>query len=138
MSQLSEELNYDGRHHVIIAYILWLFGFLGCHRFYLGRPISGTIYFFTFGLLGVGWIIDLFLIPSMVRETKFEYFPGKVDYSVSWICLSFFGIFGIHRLYMGKIITGILYFLTGGLFAFGYIYDLWTLNEQIDDINKGA
>ena len=134
---MNQNTEYDGRHHVLIAYILWLFGFLGCHRFYLGRPISGTVYFFTLGIFGIGWIIDIFLIPSMVRDTKFEYFPGKVDYSIGWICLTFFGVFGIHRIYMGKIFTGILYFLTGGLFTIGYVYDLWTLNEQIDDINKG-
>ncbi len=50
-------------HLKSIGYILWLFGFLGAHRFYYGKPISGTIYFFTLGLLGIGWIVDLFLIP---------------------------------------------------------------------------
>ena len=135
-NKYNHEVDYDGRHHSIVAYILWFFGFLGCHRFYLGKPKTGTLYFFTFGLFGVGWIIDIFLIPSMVKETKFEYYPGEVDYSVSWICLSFFGVIGIHRFYMGKLLTGLLFLLTGGLFGFGYIYDLWTLNEQIDDINK--
>ena len=53
-------------HNIIIGYLLWIFGFLGAHRFYYGKPISGTIYFFTLGLLGIGWLIDLFLIPSMV------------------------------------------------------------------------
>jgi formate-dependent nitrite reductase membrane component NrfD len=30
--------------------------------------VTGTIWFFTLGLLGIGWIIDLFLIPSMDRQ----------------------------------------------------------------------
>jgi hypothetical protein len=32
---------------------------------------------------------------------------------------------------MGKWLTGILYFLTLGLFGMGYLYDYWTLNDQI-------
>ena len=47
-------------HSLAVGYLLWIFGFLGAHRFYFGRPISGTIYFFTLGLLFIGWIVDLF------------------------------------------------------------------------------
>ena len=28
-----------------IGYLLWIFGFMGAHRFYYGRPVSGTIWF---------------------------------------------------------------------------------------------
>lgn len=136
-NEIIESRPYDGTHHVLVAYILWLFGFTGSHRFYLGKPISGTIYFFTFGLLGIGWIIDVFFIPSMVTKAALEDYPGEKDYSVSWVLLTFFGVFGIHRFYLGKVFTGIIYLLTGGLFIVGYIYDLWTLNEQIEDINRG-
>jgi TM2 domain-containing membrane protein YozV len=126
-------------HSAAIGYILWIFGFLGCHRFYFGRPISGTIYFFTLGLLGIGWIIDLFLIPGMEREADIRFTPGPIDYNLAWILLVFLGFFGIHRMYMGKWLTGILYLLTGGLFGLGYIYDMWTLNDQITLINgRGA
>ena len=52
-----------------VAYLLWFFlGFLGAHRFYLGRMGTGLIYLFTFGLCGFGLIYDLFVIPRMVRE----------------------------------------------------------------------
>ena len=30
-------------HSKIIGYILWIFGFTGSHRFYYGKPVSGTI-----------------------------------------------------------------------------------------------
>lgn len=53
-----------------VTYLLWLlggFGFLGLHRFYLGRWVSGLIWLFTFGLLGFGAILDIFLIPGMVK-----------------------------------------------------------------------
>lgn len=54
---------------ILIAYILWFFfGYLGVHRFYCGRYISGTIWLFTGGLFGIGWLIDIFLIPGMVID----------------------------------------------------------------------
>ena len=122
-------------HNIIIGYLLWVFGFLGAHRFYYGKPITGTIYFFTLGLLGIGWLIDLFLIPSMDRKADIKYTQGDIDYDISWLLLTFLGIFGVHRLYMGKWITGIIYLLTGALLGLGYIYDYWTLNSQINELN---
>jgi len=123
-------------HSKTMGYILWLFGFTGSHRFYFGRPVSGTIYFFTFGLLLIGWIVDLFLIPSLDREANLRFREGRIDYNFAWILLTFLGIFGVHRMYMGKWLSGILYFLTGGVFLIGYVYDYWTLNDQIASINS--
>jgi TM2 domain-containing membrane protein YozV len=122
-------------HNIIIGYLLWIFGFTGAHRFYYGRPITGTIYFFTLGLLGIGWLIDLFLIPSMDRKADIEYTQGNIDYDVCWLLLTFLGLIGVHRMYMGKWITGIIYLLTGALLGVGYIYDYWTLNSQINELN---
>jgi TM2 domain-containing membrane protein YozV len=55
---------------------------------------------------------------------------------VAWLLLTFLGIFGIHRFYMGKWGTGILYLLTGGLFLIGVLYDFCTLNTQISEQNS--
>jgi TM2 domain-containing membrane protein YozV len=125
-------------HSKTIGYLLWLVGFTGAHRFYYGKPISGTIWFFTLGLLGVGWIIDLFLIPGMDRQADLRFVAGPVDYSVAWLLLTFLGLFGVHRFYLGKWGTGLLYLLTGGLFFIGCLYDYWTLNTQISEINHAA
>jgi TM2 domain-containing membrane protein YozV len=126
----------DDTHSKLIGYLLWIFGFIGAHRFYYGRPISGTLYFFTLGLFFIGWIVDLFLIPSMDRAADQRYRGAGKSYNLSWILLTFLGIFGLHRFYLGKWITGIIWLLTGGLFLFGLLYDLWTLNTQIDDVNR--
>lgn len=122
-------------HSKVIGYILWLFGFTGSHRFYYGKPISGTLYFFTFGLFLIGWLVDLFLIPSMDRRAGLRFRSGRIDYTVAWVLLTFFGIFGVHRFYLGKWFSGIVYFFTGGLFLFGLLYDFWTLNDQISEVN---
>ncbi|MHC4375835.1 MAG: TM2 domain-containing protein [Planctomycetota bacterium] len=53
------------------AYLLWFFlGVFGGHRFYLRRPGTAILMFFTmFIYVGfIWWIIDAFLIPSMVRD----------------------------------------------------------------------
>lgn len=123
-------------HSVLMGYILWIFGFLGAHRFYYGKPVSGTIYLFTLGLLGIGWIIDLFLIPSMDREADRRYIEGPIDYNIAWILLTFAGYLGLHRFYMRKWISGLLYLITVGLLGIGIVYDFWTLNEQISEINS--
>ena len=52
-----------------VAYLLWFFfGLLGVHKFYLGKMGWGIVYLLTGGLFFIGWIVDLFLIPSQVRQ----------------------------------------------------------------------
>ena len=84
----------------------------------------------------MGWIIDLFLIPGMCAQAERRYQAGPLDYTVAWILLTFVGVFGIHRFYLGKWPTGILWLLTGGLAGIGWLYDLWTLNGQVDEANQ--
>jgi TM2 domain-containing membrane protein YozV len=122
-------------HSKFVGYVLWIFGFMGAHRFYYGRSLTGTLYFFTLGLLLIGWIVDLFLIPGMDDKADIKYTTGPTNYNIAWILMTFLGILGAHRLYMGKWLTAILWFFTGGLFLLGYLYDYWTLNEQVSEVN---
>lgn len=133
-------------HSLLIGYLTWVFGFTGAHRFYYGRPISGTIYACTFGLLLIGWIVDFFLIPSMNESCDYRYEPGEVNYNVAWFLLAWFGCFGIDRFYLGKVGTGLIELTLALLIpfiwvsaiplAFFQLYDLWTMNEQISEINR--
>ena len=129
-------LNLKDTHSKVIGYVLWIFGFMCAHRFYYGKRLTGILYFFTLGLLLIGWIVDLFLIPSMDREADLRFTEGPKDYNVTWLLLTFLGILGIHRFYMGKWPTGILYLVTGGLLLIGVVYDFCTLNQQLSDINS--
>ncbi|MEH6388611.1 MULTISPECIES: TM2 domain-containing protein [Pseudomonas] len=128
-------MAYSDTHSKTIGYLLWIFGFMGAHRFYYGKPWTGTLWFFTLGLFFIGWIVDLFLIPSMDDKADRRFRSGPVNFNLSWVLLTFLGIFGAHRLYLGKWITAIIYFFTGGLFLLGVLYDYWTLNEQISEKN---
>lgn len=138
LQKAKKNMEKQNTHSIVVGYLLWIFGFTGSHRFYYGKPISGTIYFFTLGLLFIGWLVDLFLIPKLDRQADRRFKTGKIDYTAAWILLTFFGLFGIHRMYMGKWITGFIYLFTGGLLGIGYIYDYWTLNDQITLINSGG
>lgn len=138
----------NGRHSLLVGYLLWILGFLGAHRFYYGKPISGTIYFFTLGLLGIGWVIDLFLMPSLQESAERKFVDGDYDYNIAWILLTFLGFAGVHRLYLGKIVSGGLMLLVavtspmfppiGLIVAAVYLYDYWTLNNQVSEENLGS
>jgi TM2 domain-containing membrane protein YozV len=79
-------MRYDAaKRSVLVAYLLWFFlGYVGVHRFYLGRVGSGIAMIGIFGLswllswvfigyvglalIGLWWVIDLFLIPGMTAS----------------------------------------------------------------------
>jgi TM2 domain-containing membrane protein YozV len=57
------------RHSTGTAFILWLAclcGVCGIHRFYVGKPVTGIIYLLTFGVFGIGQVVDLFYMRDMV------------------------------------------------------------------------
>ncbi len=60
-----------------LSYILALAGFFtpvaGLHRFYLGRPGTGFLYLITWGLLGIGTLVDLVRMPEIVRDENRRY-----------------------------------------------------------------
>lgn len=58
-----------------IAYLFWFFlGVIAAHRFYLGRPVSAIIYIVSWiALIPIlWWVVDGFLIPSMIRKKQDE------------------------------------------------------------------
>ncbi|MGB3513971.1 MAG: NINE protein [Microcoleaceae cyanobacterium] len=59
-------MNKTGYSYLLWA--AWLFGLGGCHRLYNGKIVTGLLWLFTGGLFGIGQLVDLFLIPSMIEE----------------------------------------------------------------------
>ena len=47
---------------VVALVLAILLGWLGIHRFYAGRYISGAVYLFTYGVFYCGWVLDIILI----------------------------------------------------------------------------
>lgn len=46
-----------------VAFLLCFFlGFFGAHKFYEGKAGMGILYIFTFGLIGIGVLIDLIVL----------------------------------------------------------------------------
>ncbi|HEY2663891.1 MAG TPA: TM2 domain-containing protein [Candidatus Binataceae bacterium] len=56
------------------------------------------------------------------RSSEFEDVSERSRLIALLLCL-FLGYFGVHRFYVGKIGTGVLWLLTGGLFGIGYVVD---------------
>lgn len=73
-------------------------GPLGGHKFYTGNYLQGLLYFATFGLLGVGYILDLMLIitgnynymsSSLSKDGGIKvktYSKSVEDKKKAWIC----------------------------------------------------
>jgi TM2 domain-containing membrane protein YozV len=77
---LRARLEFEARRKSVAAgYVLWfLLGFLGAHRFYLGKTGSGIVQLLMcLSIVGIiplafWWIIDAFLIPGMAREENLK------------------------------------------------------------------
>ena len=49
---------------------LTLFGFAGFQHFYLGKPLRGVIWLLTWGVFGIGSLVDLFTLPEETRQVN--------------------------------------------------------------------
>ncbi|MBT9316700.1 TM2 domain-containing protein [Leptothoe spongobia] len=62
------------------SYLLWfgiLLGMGGLHRLYNGKYVSGVIWLFTYGLFGVGQLVDLVLISDMAERRQWQLSGGR-------------------------------------------------------------
>jgi len=67
-----------------------------------------------------------------MNQQKKEVDPGAAY--ILW-AFWFLGFAGIHRLYAGKITTGLLYFFTWGFFGFGQVLDLFLIPGMTKERN---
>ncbi|SMQ68737.1 TM2 domain-containing membrane protein YozV [Devosia lucknowensis] len=84
--------QYDiEKKSLLVAYLLWFFlGYVGAHRFYLGRPLSGMFMLalsgvillltlisfgflsFLWAIVGLWWLIDALLIPGIAAGSNYR------------------------------------------------------------------
>lgn len=66
VTEIGKKSKRSAGHKSKTAALLWciFLGYFGGHYFYVGRIGKGLLYFFTVGLFGIGWLVDIFVILS--------------------------------------------------------------------------
>lgn len=112
---------FIGRKNVGVAYLLWFFfAYLGAHKFYLGRPLMGSLYIGLFILFVVGTaeqareIIDTIRL-SVENGTILD--PYSPQPNIALLQVKYLGMVGL---------------------GLAYLYDLVTLPWQVDAANARA
>lgn len=70
---MMTQVIYKQQKDTGIAYLCWLATFVlvaGLQHFYLGKPWKGLLWIFTWGLLGIGTVWDLFTLKGQVRKVN--------------------------------------------------------------------
>ena len=60
------------KNPTVILIVGFLLGECGLDRFMMGSFILGLVKLFTFGLCGILWLLDLFILPGKAREANMK------------------------------------------------------------------
>lgn len=115
--------------------LLFLFlGWVGAHRFYVGKIGTAILYIITIGGCCIWALIDLISIVSgnfkdkegklIVRQIDGSKQKSEKSWGTCFLLFLFLGYLGAHRFYAGKIGTAILYIITFGGVGIWALVDL--------------
>ncbi len=62
--------------------------------------------------------------PAAAAKTVYVVSVSPKSKITALLLCFFVGIFGVHRFYVGKILSGLVYLFTGGILGIGVLYDL--------------
>lgn len=131
-----EALNKKRPKTLDDAYVTWIFGILGAHHFYLGNNEFGFAYLFTFGMGGVGWLIDFFRMPILVKRANDENPSPEKHLDDAYILTFPLGVLGLQHFYLGRPCWGTTYALTFGLLSFGFLIDIIRMPYLVREVNE--
>ena len=60
------------------------------------------------------------------------------SYIVAYLLWFFLGVLGIHRFYLGRPVSGVIWLLTGGLLGVGWLVDVVLTAMMVEEENKQA
>lgn len=87
------------KKELLEAYIIAIpAGLIGSHHYYLRNYARGILYTLTFGLLGIGWLMDLIRMPFLVKRANRNIDePGNVESKLkyTWDAYTFWFPFGL-------------------------------------------
>ena len=55
---------YSPYSRCLVLILCYFLGWLGIHRCFTGNICTGIIWFFTFGILGIGWVVDMCMVAA--------------------------------------------------------------------------
>lgn len=65
-------------------------------------------------------------MSEIIHSTYVTQTSDKRKSTALWLCICL-GLFGAHYFYVGRIGKGLLYLCTAGLFAFGWLIDIFVI-----------
>ncbi|CAC5406608.1 unnamed protein product [Mytilus coruscus] len=103
------------------------------HHFYLRNFSLALLYLVTFGVYGIGWVLDGFFMPSLVEQsnTKEKFSTDLEILKTYLIAASPFGILGAHQYYSGRKLWGLSYTLTLGGLGIWWLFDLFRISAIV-------
>lgn len=57
---------------------------------------------------------------------------------MAYLLWFFFGLLGIHRFYLGRPVSGVIWLLTGGLLGIGWFVDLFLTYFMVEEENDAV
>ncbi len=57
-----EQVDISNKSRLVAFLLCYIFGTFGAHRFYVGKTFTAVLYILTFGLFGIGLLVDTLMI----------------------------------------------------------------------------
>ncbi len=78
------------------------------------------------------------MVPAIRESTELVLPQRSILTAYVLLIPALFGLSGLHRLYLGRWLSGLLWIVTGGFCGIGSVIDMIMLPRMVDDANRGA